>query len=106
MRGRHAQLARQFGRDDGIDVAQEVGKEIACGEGKENTQPEIHVSLSVGLLRSHSTRCFSLSVHCASSPLACASRPSASIDGRGARITRQNSASDTCLLYTSPSPRD
>ncbi len=40
--GGDAQFARQFRRDDGIDVAQEVGKVIARGEGQEDAQPEIH----------------------------------------------------------------
>jgi hypothetical protein len=40
--GRDAEFARQFRRDHGIDVAQEVGKVIARGEGQEDAQPEVH----------------------------------------------------------------
>jgi hypothetical protein len=38
--GRNAEFARQFRRDDGIDVAQEVGKVIAGGEGQEDSRSQ------------------------------------------------------------------
>jgi len=38
---RNTELAREFGCDDGVDIPQQVGKEITCGERQEEPQSEV-----------------------------------------------------------------